>query len=118
MITHLQDTVKLNNGVTMPAFGLGVFKVREGDEVEQSVKSALKAGYRLIDTAAAYGNEEGVGKAIRESGIPREEIFVTTKLWNRDQGYETTLKAFDASLKRLGLEYLDLYLIHWPVKGK
>jgi diketogulonate reductase-like aldo/keto reductase len=102
----------------MPWFGLGVWKVEEGHEVKEAVKAAIKAGYRSIDTAAGYGNEEGVGKAIKESGIPREELFITTKVKNGDQGYETTLEAFETSMKKLDLEYLDLYLVHWPVKGK
>ncbi|GIQ67216.1 aldo/keto reductase [Xylanibacillus composti] len=115
---HLQDTTTLNNGVNMPWLGLGVYKVEDGDEVISSVKAALETGYRHIDTAALYNNEQGVGQAIRESGVPREEIFVTSKVWNSEQGYESTLQAFEASRKRLGLEVLDLYLIHWPVKGK
>lgn len=98
----------------MPVIGFGTFRIRDGEEVTNSVKSALKLGYRLIDTAMMYHNEGGVGRAIKESGIPREEIFITTKLWNTDQGYDTTLKAIDASLEKLGLEYIDLYLIHWP----
>jgi diketogulonate reductase-like aldo/keto reductase len=98
--------------------GLGVWQAEEGGEVEQAVAAALRAGYRSIDTASAYRNETGVGKAIRESGIPREELFVTTKLWNAHQGYDNTLRAHDRSLKKLGLEYVDLYLIHWPVKGE
>ncbi|WP_417900923.1 aldo/keto reductase [Bacillus haimaensis] len=102
----------------MPWFGLGVFKVEEGQEVESSVKMAIQAGYRSIDTAAIYKNEDGVGKAIKEAGVPREELFITTKVWNADQGYESTLAAFEASMEKLGLEYLDLYLVHWPVKGK
>lgn len=106
--------IVLNNGVEMPMIGLGVFKEKEGSEVMNSVKYALDAGYRSIDTAKVYGNEEGVGKAIKESGIPREEIFVTTKLWNTDQGYETTLKAIDESLIKLEMDYVDLYLVHWP----
>ena len=118
MIQNLQDTVMLNNGVAMPGLGLGVFKVGDGSPVVSAVKSALRAGYRSIDTAAVYGNEEGVGQAINESGIEREKLFVTSKVWNADQGYETTLQAYETSLKKLGLEYLDLYLIHWPVKGK
>lgn len=113
-----EDCAELNNGVKIPWLGFGVFEVPEGEEVIQSVLWALEAGYRSIDTAKIYRNEEGVGKAIKQSGIPREEIFVTTKVWNRDQGYQSTLDAFDASLKRLQLDYLDLYLIHWPVKGK
>ncbi|MNU56803.1 Glyoxal reductase [compost metagenome] len=122
MPNHLQDTVKLNNGVEMPWFGLGVWQVQDGDEVLSSVKTAIRHGYRSIDTAAAYKNEEGVGQAIREAleenGLKREELFITTKVWNADQGYESTLAAIDASLSKLGLEYVDLYLIHWPVKGK
>lgn len=111
-------TLTLNNGVTIPQLGLGVWQAKDGEEVESAVRAALKCGYRLIDTAAVYGNEQGVGKAIAESGIPREELFITTKVWNADQGYENTLQAFDASLKRLGLDYVDLYLIHWPVPAK
>lgn len=118
MLKSLQDTTKLHNGTEMPWFGLGVWKVENGSEVVESVKAALKAGYRSIDTAAVYKNEEGVGQGIKDSGVPREEIFVTSKVWNGDQGYETTLQAFEDSLSRLGLEYLDLYLIHWPVGGK
>ena len=118
MIKNLQDTVTLSNGVKMPGFGLGVYKVTDDGEIDHAVKSAIAAGYRMIDTAAIYQNEEGVGKAIKESGVPREEIFITSKVWNDDQGYESTLKAFDTSLEKLGLEYIDLYLIHWAVKGK
>ena len=114
MINGLQSTTTLHNGVKMPWLGLGVFLVKSGEEVENSVRSALEVGYKSIDTAAVYRNEEGVGKAIAESGIPREELFVTSKVWNADQGYETTLAAYDKSLERLGLDYLDLYLIHWP----
>lgn len=109
---------KLNNGVDIPSVGYGVFKVKEGDEVYASVLEALKAGYRLIDTAAIYGNEEGVGRALKDSGIPREEIFLTTKLWNTDQGYDKALKAFEVSLEKLGTDYVDLYLVHWPGKDK
>lgn len=118
MIQHVQDTIMLNNGLAMPGLGLGVFKVGDGSPVSAAVKSALRAGYRAIDTAAVYGNEEGVGIGLREGGVPREDVFVTSKVWNADQGYDATLKAFDASLGRLGLSYLDLYLIHWPVAGK
>ncbi|MCL2057868.1 MAG: aldo/keto reductase [Oscillospiraceae bacterium] len=107
--------IKLNNGVLMPQFGLGVFKMDEGPEVESSVLKALELGYRSIDTAAGYQNEAGVGRAVKASGIKREELFITTKLANRDQGYDSTLKAFDASMALLGLDYLDLYLIHWPL---
>lgn len=118
MTRSIQSTVTLNNGVKMPIFGFGVFKVEGGKEVYDAVTEALKVGYRSIDTAAYYDNEEGVGKAIRDSNIPREEIFVTTKLWNTDHGYEETLKAFEESRKKLGLDYVDLYLIHWPVPEK
>lgn len=118
----LQDTTTLHNGVNMPWFGLGVFKVSEGGEVIDAVRTAIINGYRSIDTAAAYGNEEGVGQGIREglaeAGITREELFVTSKVWNSDLGYESTLAAYETSLKNLGLDYLDLYLIHWPVEGK
>ncbi|MFC3039545.1 aldo/keto reductase [Virgibacillus xinjiangensis] len=117
MINSLRDTVRLNNGVDMPAFGLGVYKVEEGETTVHSVKTAIDHGYRSIDTAAFYGNERGVGRAVEESGVPREELFITTKVWNDQQGYEETLQAFDESLKKLGLDYLDLYLIHWPVTG-
>ncbi|MFP5106658.1 aldo/keto reductase [Neobacillus sp. C211] len=118
MPTNLTDTTTLSNGVKMPWVGLGVFKVTEGEEVIQSVKAAIKNGYISIDTAAIYGNEEGVGQAIKDSGVPREDLFITTKLWNSEQGYESTLKAFEISLTKLGLDYLDLYLIHWPGKEK
>jgi diketogulonate reductase-like aldo/keto reductase len=118
MALDLKSTVKLHNGVEMPWFGLGVFKVKEGSEVIDSVKAAIKNGYISIDTAAVYKNEEGVGQGIKESEVPREQLFITSKVWNADQGYESTLKAFDTSLEKLGLDYLDLYLIHWPVKGK
>ncbi|MET7685326.1 aldo/keto reductase [Streptomyces sp. NPDC005423] len=107
----------LNNGVEMPQLGFGVWQVPDG-EAEQAVATALEAGYRSIDTAAIYGNEEGTGRAIAGSGVPREELFVTTKLWNSDQGYDATLRAFDVSLEKLGLEYLDLYLIHWPTPAR
>jgi len=119
---HLQDTTTLYNGVNMPWFGLGVFKVEEGPELVNAVRTAIRHGYRSIDTAAIYGNEEGVGQGIREgleaAGIKREDLFVTSKVWNADLGYESTLKAYEESLRKLGLEYLDLYLIHWPVEGK
>jgi len=117
-LTSLQDCTTLHNGVKMPWFGLGVFKVEDGTEVIDSVKAAIKNGYRSIDTAAVYKNEEGVGEAIRECGVPREELFITSKVWNSDQGYESTLQAFETTLQKLGLKYLDLYLVHWPVKGK
>jgi methylglyoxal/glyoxal reductase len=115
---NIMDAVTLHNGVKMPWVGLGVFKVEDGQEVTNAVKTAIQNGYRSIDTASFYGNEEGVGKAIKEVGVPREELFITTKVWNSDQGYESTLASFNTSLEKLGLEYLDLYLIHWPVKNK
>lgn len=109
------QTIKtLSNGISIPQLGLGVYKV-PAEEVYDAVLSALNLGYRHIDTASFYGNEEGVGRAIIDSGIPREEIFVTTKVWNDEQGFENTLQAFDRSLKRLQLDVIDLYLIHWPV---
>src|SRR5688500_835402 len=101
----------------MPQLGFGVWQIPD-DEAEQEVTTALEAGYRSIDTAAAYGNEEGTGKALGASGIAREDLFVTTKLWNSDQGYDSTLRAFDTSLAKLGLDYVDLYLIHWPMPAK
>jgi 2,5-diketo-D-gluconate reductase A len=107
-------TVKLNNGVEMPILGFGVFQVPDPDECERSVYDAIQTGYRLIDTAASYMNEEAVGKAIKRSGVPREELFITTKLWVHDAGYDNTKKAFDRSLNKLQLNYLDLYLIHQP----
>jgi diketogulonate reductase-like aldo/keto reductase len=122
MVKNLQDTTTLHNGVKMPWFGLGVFKVEEGPELVNAVKVAIKHGYRSIDTAAIYENEEGVGQGIREglkeAGISREDLFVTSKVWNADLGYESTIAAYEKSLQKLGLEYLDLYLIHWPVEGK
>jgi diketogulonate reductase-like aldo/keto reductase len=111
---NITSSTTLNNGIKMPWLGLGVFLSREGSEVENAVKIALENGYRSIDTAAIYQNEQGVGKAIAESGVPREEIFLTSKVWNSDQGYKTTLKAFEESLDKLQTSYLDLYLIHWP----
>ncbi|MFD6247153.1 aldo/keto reductase [Streptomyces roseolus] len=115
--TPAVPTVKLNNGVEIPQLGFGVFQVPD-DATAAAVTAALDAGYRSIDTAAVYGNEAGVGRALAASGIAREELFVTTKLWNADQGYDTTLRAFDASLERLGLDYVDLYLIHWPAPAR
>jgi 2,5-diketo-D-gluconate reductase A len=112
-VTVQVPTVTLNNGVEMPILGFGVFQI-PADQTEQAVADALAAGYRHLDTAASYGNEEAVGRAIATSGIAREELFVTTKLWVQDTGEENTKKAFDASLQRLGLDYLDLYLIHQP----
>ena len=117
-ITDIKGTFTLNNGVKMPYFGLGVYLSEDGKEVINAVKWALEEGYRHIDTASVYNNEEGVGTGIKESNVPREDIFVVSKVWNSDQGYDNTLKAFDKSLNRLELEYLDLYLAHWPVAGK
>ena len=118
MINHPGETAILTNGVSMPWLGLGVLRMAEGQTVENAVHWALKTGYRHIDTAAIYGNEIGVGRAIQQSNVSREEIFVTTKVWNRDQGYDQTLAAFEVSLNRLNMDYVDLYLIHWPVKDK
>jgi len=117
MIKSITDCAILNNGVKMPWLGFGTFQVDDGSEVEGAVRAALKTGYRSIDTATVYGNERGVGKAIRDSGVPREDIFLTTKVWNSDQREERPLAAFEESLDRLGVEYVDLYLVHWPVKG-
>src|SRR6201996_5757013 len=108
------QTIKLNNGVEMPILGFGVFQVKDLDECERSVRDAIDVGYRLIDTAQSYRNEEAVGKAIKRSGVPREDLFITTKLWIQSNGYEGTKKAFENSLKRLQLDYLDLYLMHQP----
>ncbi|MFF3565867.1 aldo/keto reductase [Streptomyces sp. NPDC002574] len=109
--------ITLNNGVTMPQLGFGVWQVPD-DEAADAVGTALEAGYRSIDTAALYRNEQGTGRAIAASGIAREDLFVTTKLWNTDQGHENALRAFDASLAKLGLDYVDLYLIHWPTPAR
>ena len=106
--------VELNNGVKMPILGYGVFQIADQAECERCVLDAIEVGYRLIDTAQAYGNEEAVGKAIKKCNVPREELFITTKVWNSDQGYDSTLAAFELSLKKLALDYVDLYLIHWP----
>ncbi|CAM5351816.1 oxidoreductase [Streptomyces spiroverticillatus] len=110
-------SLTLNNGVEMPQLGFGVWQVPD-DEATTAVSTALEAGYRSIDTAAIYGNEEGTGRALASSGIARDELFVTTKLWNDKQGYDSTLRAFDESLGKLGLDYVDLYLIHWPAPGQ
>lgn len=107
--------ITLNNGIEMPQLGLGVWQVKNGQEIETAIHSALDSGYRMIDTASMYGNEEGVGEAVRSSNVSRDELFITTKLWNSDHGYKNTHKAFDESLKRLNMDYVDLYLIHWPV---
>ena len=113
-ISSLTDTFTLANGIKIPVIGFGTWQTPDGDVAYQSVLDALKAGYRHIDTAAAYGNEASVGRAIKDSGIPREELFVTSKLWNDSHSYEAAKIALDKSLDLLGLDYLDLYLIHWP----
>ena len=115
---NLQSTRTLANGVEMPIFGLGVYKMTDPQETIEAITKALQVGYRAIDTASLYYNEEQVGEAIRHSGVAREELFVTTKVWNSDQGYDNTLKAFEVSLKKLNMDYVDLYLTHWPVEGK
>jgi 2,5-diketo-D-gluconate reductase A len=110
-------SITLNDGNAIPQVGFGVFQTPP-DETERAVTIAFEAGYRHVDTAAAYRNERGVGKAVAESGLPREDLYITTKLWNSEQGYDSTLKAFDASVDRLGLDYVDLYLIHWPLPAR
>lgn len=115
IITSPGDTQRLSNGLPIPGIGYGTYLAPDDTSGTRSILDALEAGYRLIDTASVYGNEKTVGRAVRESSIPREEIFITSKVWNTDQGYESTLSAFDASLNRLGTDYLDLYLIHWPI---
>lgn len=115
MSLGLESRISLNDGNKMPVLGLGVWQAASGRETRKAVASALEMGYRLIDTAKLYGNERDVGAAVRESGIPREEVFVTTKLWNNDHGYEAALRAFERSRRELGLDYVDLYLIHWPM---
>ena len=118
----MNNTITLNNGIEMPKLGLGVFRVEDSKELVNALKVAIKNGYRSIDGAAIYGNEEAMGEGIREgikeAGISREDLFITSKVWNADLGYESTIAAYESSLKRLGLDYLDLYLIHWPVAGK
>lgn len=109
---------KLNNGINFPAIGLGVFKMPDSDSTKRAIEFALRTGYRHVDTAMIYNNEKSVGKAIASGVIPRDQLFVTTKVWNSDHGYDNTIKAFNASLNRLQLDYIDLYLIHWPVQGK
>lgn len=118
MMNDMKATTVLNNGVQMPWIGLGVYKVEKESEVIKSVQAALDAGYRSIDTASFYNNEEGVGRAIAESEVPREDIFITTKVWNDRHGYDETLAAFEESRRKLGVDVIDLYLIHWPVTGK
>lgn len=117
-ISDITGSFKLHNGIEMPYLGLGTYQSDNDQEVIDAVANALQLGYKHIDTASVYGNEEGVGKGIQKSGVDRSEIFVVSKVWNIDQGYESTLKAFDESLDRLELDYLDLYLIHWPVTSK
>lgn len=117
-MNKLTDKFKLNNGIDIPCIGYGTFQTPDGKSVEDGVKEALKIGYRHIDTAYFYQNEKGVGKAIRESGVKREDIFVTSKLWNSDRGYESAKAAFEKTMDNLGLEYLDLFLIHWPAIKK
>lgn len=117
MINSLNDCATLENGIEIPWLGFGVFQMKSGSETELSVRTALQAGYRSIDTAAIYANEASVGNGIKESGIPRENIFLTTKVWNTDQRNGSTLKAFNESMKKLQTDYIDLYLIHWPVRG-
>lgn len=114
----LTDGFQLSNGVEIPCIGFGTWQAKDGETAENAVKAALASGYRHIDAAAIYRNEQSVGKAIRESEVARKDLFVTSKLWNDEHGYETTLRAFDQTIKDLGLEYLDLYLIHWPVPAK
>lgn len=116
MALTLQSKVKLNNGVEIPLLGLGVFRAGQGKETQQAIRWALEAGYRHIDTAKVYGNERDVGIAVRDSGIPREQLFITTKLWNSDHGAKSAVRACEESLRALGLEQIDLYLIHWPVE--
>ena len=122
MIDNMNSTITLNNGIEMPRLGLGVFRVEDSEELINAVRVAIKNGYRSIDGAAIYGNEEAMGEGIKqgikEAGISREDLFITSKVWNADLGYESTIAAYEASLKRLGVDYLDLYLIHWPVEGK
>jgi methylglyoxal/glyoxal reductase len=117
MQLSLRSTLRLNNGVEIPVLGLGVFRSPPGQKTRQAVLDALAVGYRHIDTAHIYGNEKDVGEAIRQSELPRDSIFVTTKLWNADHGYDRALRAFERSADELGIDYVDLYLIHWPVEG-
>jgi methylglyoxal/glyoxal reductase len=117
-MNSITDTTVLNNGIQMPWLGFGVFQIPEGKQTYQSVRTALEVGYRSIDTATIYGNEASVGRAVRDSGIPRDELFITTKVWNDDLRAGTTLMAIDRSLDLLHMDYVDLYLVHWPVRGK
>jgi len=115
MVSRISDTSELNNGVRMPWLGLGVWKVLDSQVMNTAVQAAVEAGYRSIDTAAAYKNEEWVGQAVKNCGLPRDQLFITTKVWNSHQGYDLTLSAFEESRRKLGLDYIDLYLIHWPL---
>ncbi len=117
-MNKLTDCYILSNGINIPCVGFGTWQTPDGEVAVNSVKEAIKVGYRHIDTAAVYGNEVSVGQAIKDSGVDRKELFITSKLWNRDRGYESTFKAFDETLNKLGLDYLDLYLIHWPAVKK
>ena len=116
-MNNINSHFTLNNGIQMPCLGLGVYLIPDGKAVEQAIVHALNVGYRCIDTAKIYNNERGTGTAIKHSATPRETLFITTKVWNDDQRAQRTLAAFDESLERLGLDYVDLYLVHWPVKG-
>ncbi|MEK3887571.1 aldo/keto reductase [Bacillus sp. FSL K6-3431] len=118
MVKNLQATIKLHNGVEMPYLGLGVYKMKEHEESKNVIRAAIQHGYKSIDTAQLYENEDIVGQAIRESDVYRKDLFITTKVWNSNQGYDSTLKAFEASLNELKMDYVDLFLIHWPVKEK
>ncbi|MFL8936578.1 aldo/keto reductase [Rossellomorea oryzaecorticis] len=118
MLKNLQSKKTLHNGIEIPYVGLGVYQMKDPIETVQAVKSAIETGYLSVDTAAVYGNEESVGQGVKESGANRKDLFITSKVWNSDQGYDTTLKAFETSLKKLDMDYMDLYLIHWPVEGK
>jgi diketogulonate reductase-like aldo/keto reductase len=118
MVETTQQSLQLNTGAKIPQLGLGVWQIPRGEPTRAAVRHALELGYRHVDTARVYGNESEVGAAIRDSGVPREEVFVTTKLWNDDQGADRALRAFEGSLKRLQLDYVDLFLLHWPVAGK
>ncbi|WP_064091815.1 aldo/keto reductase [Rossellomorea aquimaris] len=118
MLKNLGSTKTLHNGIEIPYVGLGVYKMKDPAETVQAVQTAIQSGYRSIDTAAIYENEESVGQGVKESGVSREDLFITSKVWNSDQGYDSTLKAFETSLKKLDMNYLDLYLIHWPVADK
>jgi methylglyoxal/glyoxal reductase len=118
MIKNLASTKTLHNGLEIPFVGLGVYQMKNPEETVNAVRTAIETGYRSVDTAAVYGNEEEVGQGVRDSGVNREDLFITSKVWNANQGYDSTLSAFDESLKKLQMDYLDLYLIHWPVEGK